>query len=351
MAAPVGEAPAASVSAPQGDVGSAAADVHDCAVCMVQPRSVVFTACGHSVLCQRCLERLLLAAAPKCPVCSTSVLLEPRAWLPLREAAALEPAATYMPTAVNPEVAVAAANSERRRPSAADQLALLRAAVARAVAPPASMLCRAAALGAVDLVVTLIQRGGDPNALDENSQLSPLHHAAHRGRVDCVRVLVGRGANVAYADPEDGMTALHDAAVEGHVDCVCALVELGADVSCTDADGRTPLDWASYEGHVGCARVLVELGADVVRAAASGATPLHAAARRGHVGCVRALLELGADAARADAEGHTPLHCAARERHGYCVALLLAAHAARRPWPWCNGLATALAVALLLARW
>ena len=111
-------------------------EVRDCAVCMTSPRSVVLTACGHAVLCQLCLEELMLADTPKCPICATAILREPGAWLPLRAAAALAPAATFMPIAVNPEVAAAAAE----------------AAQPQQITSPDALLHRVAALGAAPVV-------------------------------------------------------------------------------------------------------------------------------------------------------------------------------------------------------
>lgn len=43
-----------------------------CAVCWDKPREVLFTACGHAVLCTQCFERLLGGdRALKCPLCNT----------------------------------------------------------------------------------------------------------------------------------------------------------------------------------------------------------------------------------------------------------------------------------------
>ena len=51
----------------------------DCAVCWSAKVTSVLTACGHSVLCTDCLERIMAGPQlPKCPLCSTPI--PPRAW-------------------------------------------------------------------------------------------------------------------------------------------------------------------------------------------------------------------------------------------------------------------------------
>ena len=228
-----------------------------CAVCYDQPRSVVLTACGHALLCQPCLERVLMADVPKCPLCATPVPPVPGAWRSLVAASALAPAATYMPTAVDPAVASAALSV--RQPDASDELALLRAAVQRGVAPAGALLSRAVLLGAENVVRLLVlERGAEPNTPDESGRL-PLACAATAGQADCVRALVELGADVTCASNE-GATPLHCAAQNGHADCVRALVELGADVACANNDGAKPLHFAAQNGQADCVRALVELG-------------------------------------------------------------------------------------------
>ena len=222
-----------SVPALDSSAGAAAgaSQPRDCTVCAERPRGVVFTACGHSVLCQPCLERLLRGDSPKCPVCKTAVLPNLRSWMPLHEAVtALAPAATYMPTAVDPEVAAAAAaaasEAARRQPSPANDVLALRAALPRAVAN--LLLSHGATRGDAALVRILVtESGADPNARDESSGRAPLHCAAQAGSVDCVRALVELGANVACTD-NLGLTPLSLATREGHGACVEALEALSA---------------------------------------------------------------------------------------------------------------------------
>ena len=52
---------------------NAAAERKLCVVCDSAPRNVLFTACGHFVLCDGCAAGLLARGAP-CPTCRTPVL-------------------------------------------------------------------------------------------------------------------------------------------------------------------------------------------------------------------------------------------------------------------------------------
>jgi hypothetical protein len=78
-----------------------------CVVCMTAPRDVLFTACGHFLLCDGCAAELLRRGAP-CPSCRTPVHavggVAPAQHEPGAAAAAAGLAATasYQPGAVEP---------------------------------------------------------------------------------------------------------------------------------------------------------------------------------------------------------------------------------------------------------
>lgn len=44
-----------------------------CVVCMDRPRSVLLKRCGHVVLCDACLHRVMQSATRACPVCRASI--------------------------------------------------------------------------------------------------------------------------------------------------------------------------------------------------------------------------------------------------------------------------------------
>jgi ankyrin repeat protein len=282
-------------------------------VCWDQPCEVLLTACGHAVLCKQCFERLLSGdRALKCPLCNTAVPPVPGAWRLLESLNSLEPDTTFIPSAVDAAVADAAAALK-----SGDKAAMLRARVARGLAPQRALYAAAELGDEVLLRELVVEHGADPN-MPDLARASPLGVAAFWGNVRCVRVLVELGADVARAD-EDGTTALHCAAVRGHTDCVLVLIEeLGADVACMDVqDGRrgTALHRAAEQGQLDCMRALVDLGADVDCKNKLNRSALYQAAAKGNADCLRLLVELGANLASADTEGKTALHLAAGRGH------------------------------------
>ena len=72
----------------------------------------------------------------------------------------------------------------------------------------------------------LIDRGADPNRIDENG-FAPLHCAAEAGNAAACEDLLKAGADP-YIRNQDGYTALHNATSEGHKDAA-AVLEQAAD--------------------------------------------------------------------------------------------------------------------------
>ena len=90
-----------------------------CVVCASAPREVVFTACGHFLLCSDCTVQLLVRRKP-CPTCRVPVLAEggTRRVAQPSEPAGLAEAPSFQPDAVDPaarERALAPAQLLRER--------------------------------------------------------------------------------------------------------------------------------------------------------------------------------------------------------------------------------------------
>ena len=76
--------------------------------------------------------------------------------------------------------------------------------------------------GHKDVVAFLGSRGADANAVDHNSQWTPLHWAAAKGHASVCTTLLALGVDPAAKD-EDGETALDSARRENKPECVAVL--------------------------------------------------------------------------------------------------------------------------------
>lgn len=171
----------------------------------------------------------------------------------------------------------------------------------------------AASLNAAAVAV-LLERGADPNAVDDQGRTA-LHLAVLSGgeseetkaaRIDISRKLCERGATVATAD-RDGLLPLHLAALKGRSEVLALLLPKGAPADASDNTGRTALHYAALGGHVAVIEFLIERGADVRVGDKAGEAPLHLAARRCRDKAAELLLKRGADVNATNALGQTPL--------------------------------------------
>ena len=111
-------------------------------------------------------------------------------------------------------------------------------------------------LSNLDTVALLLERGADPNLLNE-SWGAPLHITEDPV---IAALLIAHGADV-NAQDRDGATPLITA---GSVEVFTLLVANGADVNASDSSGGTPLHRAAYEfQNAGLVKLLIESGADV----------------------------------------------------------------------------------------
>ena len=103
----------------------------------------------------------------------------------------------------------------------------------------------------------------DPSSVNrpEDFGMTPLHWACRAGSMNCVNLLLERGA-----DPDalnNGQRApLHLAADEGQDAAIVALAEVSANLDVQDKKGRTPLHRATYLGQARAAETLLDCGAN-----------------------------------------------------------------------------------------
>lgn len=107
----------------------------------------------------------------------------------------------------------------------------------------------------IELAMTLLERGADPNEGDGNH--TPLMIAVAGDNMPLVRLLLARGANVQARD-KDGQTPLFYAG--DSLDATALLLEKGANPNGTDKELRTPLMSART---LEVAKLLVDKGATI----------------------------------------------------------------------------------------
>jgi len=153
---------------------------------------------------------------------------------------------------------------------------------------------------------TLLQRGFDPNTVDENG-VPGLILAIREQSMKVVDVLVGwPKTNVEIRNAQDE-SPLMFASLDGHLELARKLIARDADVN---KPGWTPLHYAATNGHIDVMRLLLEQHAYIDAPSPNGTTPLMMAAYYGTPQAVKLLLDEGADATLRNAKGMTALNFA-----------------------------------------
>jgi pectate lyase len=212
-------------------------------------------------------------------------------------------------------------------------------------------LQEAAAIGDLELIKSLVEKGDDVNGREDAFFKTPLHRAAISGRKDVVEFLLVKGADInARAGAGGLVSALHYAVENGHTQVTEILVSKGAEVNAKNGRGNTTLHFAASSKETGkdIFELLITKGADVNAKNNADQTPLdialqrnrndivklliakgadvslHVAARFGALAKVKSLIAKGADVNAKDTASRTPLHYAARSGHKEIVEVLLA---------------------------
>jgi ankyrin repeat protein len=160
-------------------------------------------------------------------------------------------------------------------------------------------------------VVRLLQRGFDPNTVDDKG-FQGLFLALQLDSTKVAEELINSPmTRVEWRSSKDE-SPLMIAAIRGHAKMVRELIARDADVN---KPGWAPLHYAASGGHVDIIRILLDENAFIDAQSPNGTTPLMMAAGYGTPEAVKALLEAGADSLMKNQLGLTALDFARRAEH------------------------------------
>ncbi|TMW63982.1 hypothetical protein Poli38472_014687 [Pythium oligandrum] len=183
----------------------------------------------------------------------------------------------------------------------------------------------AAEHGDLDVLLLLMENGGDIHAADSSYGWTPLYYAVWEGHLEVAQALIKAGADVNIA-VADGTTLLHGAARTGNAVLVQTLVEAGVNVSAVTLDGRTALHYAGTEHiNLDVVEALLVAGLDAIALSYEGCTVLYYAAYFCDLDVMQRLVQAGADLRAVDNNGNNVLHNAACGPHVEVVEALIAA--------------------------
>ena len=173
----------------------------------------------------------------------------------------------------------------------------------------------------------LIQRGFDPNTINEKKQT---------GLILALREPSPRVAKVLIESPKTDVSALNGsdesalmmASLKGEKEFVDLLLARDAAVN---KPGWAPLHYAATSGQVAIMKELLENHAFIDAQSPNGTTPLMMAAMYGSIDAVKLLLDEGADITMKNEQGMTALDFARRGKRPDAIEVLGAAMAKLKP--------------------
>lgn len=164
----------------------------------------------------------------------------------------------------------------------------------------------------VDEIHSLLQRGLDPNLVEEERGETGLIIAVREGSMRVFNALLNARDIDLETKARNGDNVLMVAAYKGNRTAVELLLAKGAEVN---RPNWTPLHYAAAAGKNDIAQLLLNKGAQVNALAPNKSTPLMVAAGEGHIMTVKLLLDNGADLTAKNELGMSALDFAAKSGH------------------------------------
>ncbi|KAL1253882.1 hypothetical protein QQF64_016111 [Cirrhinus molitorella] len=109
------------------------------------------------------------------------------------------------------------------------------------------------------MCLSILERGADPNATNQETGRTALMEATRAGAIDLVRVILRKGGNVNALDKKR-FHAAHFAAEKGFFEIIKVLSAYAADFGAVTSEGDTPLHFAASGGYTDCCRFLAQRG-------------------------------------------------------------------------------------------
>ncbi|XP_058605134.1 ankyrin repeat and EF-hand domain-containing protein 1 isoform X1 [Onychostoma macrolepis] len=139
-----------------------------------------------------------------------------------------------------------------------------------------------------DLCIHILEKGADPNAVNQVTRCSALMEASKAGAVKLVRAILQKGGNPDLLDQE-GKCAAHFAAEGGFLEVLKVLSAYSADLGISSTKDNTPLHFAATGGFNECCRFLAQRGCNPKLKNLEGQLPSQVAKSNGHKAALKEL--------------------------------------------------------------
>ncbi|CAM4648580.1 unnamed protein product [Leuciscus chuanchicus] len=139
-----------------------------------------------------------------------------------------------------------------------------------------------------DLCIRILEKGADPNAVDQVTRSSALMEASKAGALKLVRVILQKEGNPNLLD-EEGRCAAHFAAERGFLEILQVLSAFSAHLGISISKGETLLHFAAAGGFNECCRFLAQRGCSPKLKNLEGLLPSQVAKNNGYKAALKEL--------------------------------------------------------------